>query len=128
MLPITTCNPTSNLAHNQKVNLDCFTAPQIGQLGIRQTPYLSGPSYFDSDLAVYKTFHITESQALQFRASAFNFLNHPLPGFSSDDPITIKLQTANNTTFSPQSSNATRGIMDTKFGQRIIQFALKYSF
>jgi hypothetical protein len=128
VLPITTCNPTSNLAHNQKINLDCFTAPPIGQLGIRQAPYLSGPSYFDTDLAVYKTFHITEAQSIQFRASAFNFLNHPLPGFSSTDPLQIRLQTANNTSFSPQTSNATRGITDTKFGQRIMQFALKYSF
>ena len=81
VLPILTCNPTSGLKNNQKVNMGCFSAPQIGQLGIRQTPYLSGPAYFNSDLAVYKTFHITESQALRFRASAFNFLNPSAVGF-----------------------------------------------
>jgi len=127
ILPLLTCNPTSGLINNQKVNMGCFTAPQIGQLGIRQTPYLSGPSYFNSDLAIYKTFHIRESQALQFRASAFNFLNHPLPGFSNNDPITIKLQTADNQTFAQQAGNR-NGIMTTKIGQRVMQFALKYSF
>jgi hypothetical protein len=127
ILPLLTCNPTSGLINNQKVNMNCFTAPQIGQLGIRQTPYLSGPSYFNSDLAIYKTFRITESQALQFRASAFNFLNHPLPGFSNNDPITIKLQTADNMTFAQQPGNR-NGIMTTKIGQRVMQFALKYSF
>ncbi len=127
VLPILACNPTSGLKSNQKVNIGCFSAPQIGQLGIRQTPYLSGPAYFNSDLAVYKTFHITESQALQFRASAFNFLNHPLSGFSNNDPITIKLQTTDNKSFVPQSGNGS-GIMTTKYGQRVMQFALKYSF
>jgi hypothetical protein len=51
-----------------------------------------------------------------------------LPGFNNADPITLKLQTANNSTFTSQVNNSTRGITDTKFGQRTVQFALKYNF
>jgi len=128
VLPVLTCNPTSGLKANQKVNLDCFSAPQIGSQGIRQAPYLSGAPYFDTDAGIYKTFHISERNSLQFRAQGFNWLNHPLPGFSNNDPITLKLQTANNSTFTSQVNNSSRGITDTKFGQRVVQFALKYNF
>jgi hypothetical protein len=129
ILPIYTCNPNSNLKTYQHINLDCVTAPQIGAVGTRQAPYLSAASYFDSDLGVYKSFHITERQALQFRISAFNFLNHPLPGFSSSDLTTPKLQTFDGgQSFSSQVSNANRGITDTKYTQRTMLLAVKYNF
>ena len=129
VLPITTCNPTANLKTYQHVNLDCFTAPQIGQVGDRQAGgYLSLPSFFDSDLGIYKSFHIRESQALEIRGSAFNFLNHPLPGYSTTDLVTLKLQTDNNSSFSSQVSNVDRGITDAKYTQRTLLLAIKYNF
>jgi hypothetical protein len=128
VLPIMTCNPASGLKHYQHVNLDCFTAPQIGQVGDRQAPYLSGPSFFDSDLGIYKSFHITEHQALEIRGSAFNFLNHPLPGYSTSDLVSIKLQTPNNSSFASQVSNVDRGITDAKYTQRTLLLAIKYHF
>jgi len=42
---------------------------------------MRGPAYFDSDLALFKNFQIRESQKLQFRIQATNFLNHPLRQF-----------------------------------------------
>jgi hypothetical protein len=110
------------------VNLNCFTAPQISQVGDRQAPYLSGPAYFDSDLGVYKSFHIAEHQALEVRGEAFNFLNHPLPGFSSSAPVAISLQTADNRIFTPQVSNVGRGVTDAKYTQRTMLLAIKYTF
>ena len=117
VLPILTCSPTSGLKSNQKINLDCFSAPQLGSQGIRQAPYLSGSSYFDTDAGIYKTFHINERNSIQFRAQGFNWLNHPLPGFSGQRPDHD--QTADPPTiapFTPQVSNSNRGITDTKFG------------
>ncbi len=128
VLPILTCNPNSGLKLYQHVNLDCLTAPQIGQVGIRQAPYISLPAYFDTDLGLYKSFHIHESQAIEIRGEAFNFLNHPLPGYSTNDLVTLKLQTANNAAFTSQVSNANRGITDAKYTQRTMLLAVKYTF
>jgi hypothetical protein len=128
VLPVTICNPNAGLKYNQHVNLACFTAPPIGQVGDRQAPYLSGPSYFDSDLGIYKSFHVTEHQALHIRGSAFNFLNHPLPGYSTSDLVTLKLQTPNNSSFASQVSNVDRGITDAKYTQRTLLLAIKYNF
>jgi hypothetical protein len=128
VLPIMTCNPNVGLKRYQHVNLDCFTAPQIGEVGIRQAPYLSLPSYFDSDLGIYKSFHVTERQALEIRGSAFNFLNHPLPGYSTTDLVTLKLQTPDNSSFASQVSNVNRGITDAKYTQRTMLLAIKYTF
>ena len=128
VLPILTCNPNSNLKPYQHVNLDCLTAPQIGQVGLRQLPYLSTPAYFNSDLGIYKSFRIAEHQSLEIRGTAFNFLNHPLPGYTSNGLVAVNLTTTNNTTFTPQVSNATRGITDAKFTQRNVLLAVKYKF
>src|SRR5262249_39685428 len=38
---------------------------------------LSGPQQVNSDFAVMKTFHFTESRAVDFRAEFFNLFNHP---------------------------------------------------
>ena len=55
--------------------------PAYGQQGPLNWPYMRGPAYFDSDLALFKNFQITERQKLQFRISAVNWLNHPLGQF-----------------------------------------------
>jgi hypothetical protein len=145
IMPITTCNPNSNLAGSQnvggvqyfgqRVNGSCFTAPPIGTQGPRTYGYPAAASFFDSDLALYKTFHINDRNSIQFRVSAFNWLNHPLPEFSSGNQITLK-ETANfqnpgaGFTVSP-SQTGTFGYLDTKAGapnQRIWELSLKYMF
>jgi hypothetical protein len=128
VLPVLTCNPTSGLQPYQHVNLNCFAPPALGQVGIRQAPYLSGPSFFDSDLGIYKSFHVTEHQALQIRAEAFNFLNHPLPGYSGAGLTQLNFNTANNTTFTRQTAANDNGITDAKYTQRTMLLAIKYTF
>ena len=81
LMPILTCNPSKGLKSGQSFNPNCFGMPAYGQQGPLQWPYMRGPNYFDSDLALFKNFQITERQKLQFRISAVNFLNHPLPQF-----------------------------------------------
>ena len=110
--------------------------------GPTQLPYISMPAYFDSDLALYKTFHITERQTVEFRFTAQNFLNHPLVGYANNDPMTLKysLDPTNKSGgygfVSPGSgvTASTWGYTNTKnepiaqgYG-RILQFGLKYSF
>jgi hypothetical protein len=127
ILPLLTCNPAANLKTYQHVNLNCFTAPQVGQVGIRQAPYLSTPSFFDSDLGIYKTFHIREAQAIEIRGTMFNFLNHPLPGYTNANNVTLNFTTTNLTSFT-QATNANQGLTDAKFTQRTVLLAIKYKF
>ena len=80
--PIVTCNPNSGLSSHQYVNANCFAAPTTpGLNGPTLLPVSYGPGYFNSDLALFKNFRITESKNVQFRIQAYNFLNHPLYSF-----------------------------------------------
>ena len=131
--PVLTCNPATGLAKYQRLNVGCFAAPAFGQQGGQAYPYLSMGSYFDNDLALYKSFPIKERQSVQFRVSAFDWLNHPLPEFSSATQVQLYYQTdyaSKATTLSSQTSK-TFGFMDTKTGapyQRIIELNVKYIF
>ena len=135
IMPTTTCNPGSGLGSNQRVNGSCFVAPPIGTNGPRSYGYLSSASFFDSDLALYKTFHINDRNSVQFRVSAFNWLNHPLPQFSGGNQLTLKEtldfknQGAGYQVSPSQVGNF--GVLDTKAGapnQRIWELSLKYMF
>jgi hypothetical protein len=81
LIPVVTCDPKANLPSGHSFNPNCFGMPAYGQQGTLEWPYIHGPAYFDSDLALYKNFKITERQSVQFRVSATNFLNHPLSQF-----------------------------------------------
>jgi hypothetical protein len=80
LLPQVVCNP-QNHGKGQYFNPNCFQAPAYGTQGTLIWPYLHNPAYFDSDLALFKNFQITERQKLQFRVSASNWINHPLGQF-----------------------------------------------
>jgi len=136
ILPALTCNPTEGLAKYQRLQLKCFSAPPIGQNGGHNYPYMHMGSYFNNDLALYKSFHIHESQQVQFRISAFNWLNHPLPEFSSQNQVNLyylvdypsKTITLNQ---GPGATVTNWGYMDTKSQapyQRILELNVKYSF
>jgi hypothetical protein len=92
-----------------------------------------GPAYWDSDVSIYKTFHIGERQSLQFRASAFNFLNHPLLQFGGSDQVKLQYNVDYVThaiTATPPAGSSF-GFLNSKAGapsQRIMELSLKYSF
>jgi hypothetical protein len=130
--PKLSCNPGSGLGINQHATINCFGVPAIGAYGVRNFPYLSGPSYTDADLAIAKTTHISEGQTVTVRASAFNWINHPLAGFSGGSQLALPFnvdytsKTATLGSYSP-----TYGTTDTKAGgdtRRIIELVVKYNF
>jgi len=141
LVPALTCDPRSGLhsvktsagSQNMRFNPACFTTPAYGQQGPIIMPYIRTPNYWDSDLGIYKSFHITESQSIQFKASATNWLNHPLGQFGlagTGDESLLLQQTVNGvTSIAPTNTNAqTNGAPNFKTGSRFVTLALKYYF
>lgn len=89
-----------------------ITAPKaqhrFGNLGYN---VLTGPTAFTMDLALHKTFFLTERQQITFRAEAFNWLNHTTFG----NPIT-------------NASDPKFGTINSAGTPRNIQLALRYRF
>jgi hypothetical protein len=121
--PQVICDPRSNLGDGQFINGNCFALPTPGHNGDYLFPYIKGPAFVNSDISLFKNFAMGENRKLQFRASAFNFLNHPLRSFTNGDP-NFSLN------FGPDGKlqNDRFGFADTKFGRRVIQLAIKYYF
>jgi hypothetical protein len=89
-----------------------FYNPAPGMIGGTQRNYFSGPSFYNTDLAVLKTFNITEGHRVEFRSEWFNFTNTPSFYFNGGD--------INSATFGRITSTANTS--------RIIQFGLYYRF
>jgi hypothetical protein len=132
ILPVLTCNPTSGLGHYQRVNGSCFSAPAVGHQGGQNYPYMSAAAYFNNDLAIYRTFHIHEEQQIQFRATAFDWLNHPLPNFANLTPLTLNyLVDYPSKSITSNFNVPAFGVMNSKTGapySRIIELNVKYFF
>lgn len=137
ILPLVVCDPRKGLKKGQYFNPNCFAAPlpptasSFGQMGQTIWPYIRNPHYFDSDLAIFKAFRITDSQRIEARISATNWLNHPnaqfgLAGNSDNELLFNGLSTGSALTMNSNAS--TTGIPENKVGYRWMQFAAKYYF
>jgi hypothetical protein len=98
-------------------NTSAFVAPlKIGDgtaLGNGPRNYLTGPGFWNTDLAVVKNFPVRENIKAEFRAEFFNLFNHP--NFASPG--------------SSVSSTASFGVIsNTVAAPRIIQLALRVRF
>ena len=97
------CNNTSNFP---------LTQPLLGNLGDSARNQLRLANFVNADLGVYKTTHVKENVAVQFRWETYNLFNHPnFYGF-------------NNTLSSPTFGTYTT----TANGMRTMQFGLKLLF
>ncbi len=133
-LPLVICDPTAHLAAHQLFNAACFQSPTTGNNGSYHIPYIHGPKFMNSDLTLFKNFKIGESRGLQVRAEAFNFLNHPLYGMTNVNPFQGSgvSDPAMNLTYENfgalPTDVSTAGIMTNKFGHRILQMEVKFTF
>ncbi len=126
--PYVTCNPNSGLSAHQYVNGNCFAPPTTpGKNGPTLIPVSYGPRYFNSDLALFKNFSISESKSLQIRAQAYNFINHPLYSFPSGSNLTLQF-TQDPATLQIKQTNANFGKATQKQGARTMEFAAKFYF
>jgi hypothetical protein len=129
--PRLTCDPRKGLASGQYFNPGCFAPPAPGTYGDIIWPYIKGPAYFNSDLALYKTFTFKEHQKIELRFSAFNFLNHPLQQIAGGalNNSAVNLNFSDNNTLSQKNVNAlTNGFAHYTVGRRVVEFAAKYNF
>jgi hypothetical protein len=137
LLPILVCDPRKGTSKGQYFNPKCFAAPlpptasSVGQMGQWVWPYIRTPHYFNSDLALFKAFRINDSQRIEARVSATNWLNHPNAAFgingSSDNQLSFNgYSTGSNLVLN--NSKTTTGFPAGKQGYRWVQFAAKYYF
>ena len=123
--PVLTCDPRTGLTGNQFINGNCFSAPTPGHNGPYIMPYIKGPAFFTNDLSLFKNFQISEAKKIQFRVSAYNFLNHPLISFNprgGDNNLTLALNQQG------KLANPNFGYADYLNGNRSIQFVFKFFF
>jgi hypothetical protein len=95
-------------------NISLFSPNALGTPGNASRRSFYGPGMFNSDIALVKSFHMSESKALQFRLESFNTYNH-------------------TQFFGPAAVNGDRD--SAQFGQvvkatspRLMQAALKFTF
>ena len=131
--PVLTCDPRTGRAAHQYVNGSCFSLPATGTNGQFIFPYSHGPAFFNTDLALEKGFGLGRLGRLRFRYAAFNFLNHPLYSFGTNNASETTLQ-LNSTSANPSPTTATQpggspfGITEQKLGARLSEVSLKFDF
>jgi len=130
IVPKLTCDPRSGLSQGQYFNPSCFAPPTGGANGDFVWPYIHGPAFFNSDLAIYKDFKFKEHQKIEFRFSAFNFLNHPLPQLGVGPDLRLSFIGPNDTLARTNQNTATTGkpLFDSPSVRRVVELAVKYNF
>ncbi len=88
-----------------------FAAAQPGFLGNAGSGIISGPRLVNFDMALYKDFHVTERNVVEFRGEIFNIFNHP-----------------NFTGLSVNYGSTSFGQLTSAADPRIVEFALRYRF
>jgi hypothetical protein len=132
------CDPRKHNPKGVYLNVNCFALPPgNGINGTEKMPYFPGPKYWKSDLTLMKNFKIRQQQSVQFRAAAFNFLNHGLTSFQPSD-VNLSLDhtkisvpsgfygDANTPAYLQAGDNFGKAVVH--YGQRLVEFSTKYSF
>jgi hypothetical protein len=102
---------------NDWFNTSCFTLQPLGTYGNAGRDTIIGPNLWNLDNSLAKDFRVKEAATIQFRAEAFNILNHP------------SFQNPNTTIFAGTALNASAGkITATNSQPRQVQLALKVLF
>lgn len=136
LVPYLSCNPGAG--GGKYFNVSCFHTPsKMGVNGPSVMPDITGPAFFVSDLGLYKSFHIHNSQSIQFRVQAFNFLNHPLPQLGEGSDVNLHM-TCDQGSAASQGCDlggvninpATNGNAQYKAANqnRVMELAIKYLF
>jgi hypothetical protein len=108
-------NLNSNPRNGQPYfNTSLFSVNALGTPGNASRRFFYGPSMFNTDLALLRSFHLSESRALQFRLETFNIFNHT--------------QFFGPASVNGDFSSALFGKVVKAMPPRLMQLALKYTF
>ncbi len=100
-------------------NTGCFALQPLGTYGNAGRDTIIGPNLWDLDNSLTKDFKPSERVTIQFRAEAFNIMNHP----------SFQLLGTNTQIFAGAGLNASAGkIQATNSQPRQVQLALKLLF
>jgi hypothetical protein len=109
------CSPKTSrvgLQGLQWFNPSCFVQPAPGTYGVGGRDGVRNPRNNIIDFSLVRNFHLYETHQLQFRAEAFNALNHPILSLGAG-----------------QNINAPNvGVLSIAQPARVLQLALRYSF
>jgi hypothetical protein len=95
-----------------RANPEFFQNPGAGQIGTLQQTPVSGPGFWNADMALIKRTKITEDTNIELRLEAFNVFNHT--NFNVNES-----QSINSSSF---------GRITSTFDPRILQLAFKFNF
>jgi hypothetical protein len=122
--PVLTCDPSEDVPSGYMVNTSCFAAPAVGRNGNYVMPYIRGNSYKNLDMSLFKNFSVgSGGQKIQLRISGYNVLNHPTWYPDTGQNLTLNYNNGvqTNADFGKINEN-------NKFGRRIVQLALRFTF
>ncbi len=102
-----------------------FALPACGQIGSVGRNSYRGPRGFYSDMALSKTFNITERFKAQFRFDAYNVFNHPVLAFSSTQGNTCVDCGSDSGRITDIENNNSPG---SPSGMRQLQFGVRFTF
>lgn len=147
LMPTLSCNPSGGSAKHQYLKGTCFGVPLPGSTtsgiyalsknptgqGQYRIPYIHGPAFTKHDLTVIKDFSMGEGKSLQFRAAAFNFLNHPQVSFNNNDSSNLSLAglleaVPGSALTEAELGHKNFGIANVKYGSRLLELSGKFTF
>jgi hypothetical protein len=147
LMPTLKCDPVSGLGKHQYMKATCFGVPLPGSptsgqyalssnpsgQGVYRLPYIHGPAYMQHNISLFKHFAAGEGKDIELRASAFNFLNHPLVSFNNNDNSNLNLGNVLNAVPGQALTQAQLGyknfgIANVKYGSRLMELSAKYTF
>jgi hypothetical protein len=105
------------------LNPAAFAPPPLGSFGNLSRGLVRQPSLKNVDFSLNKNFELTERVRMQFRAEAFNLLNHA--SFNGFGNSAFNVNNTSGVTF---TRNGGFGVLNSDRGPRQIQFGLKLNF
>ena len=131
VMPVVTCDPRDNVPDGYMFNPSCFALPAVGTNGNYNLPYMKAQPYWNVDLSLFKNFDLGGDRKLQLRVNAYNALNHPIASPDTGTNLTMRFENGvlSDPAFGrlPSEDDPVLGGAN-KFGRRIVQLAVRFTF